>query len=270
MTASKATKARWAKQWSDPKFEESILTCVQAARDDPFGHSQLRYWLSLEVWEREEGLLVLAGVEPGTVVVSDEEPSFMGSAEWTNVMPFSQPATFYQFPEPEGLDQRAFGDDELAFESYLKACEERRQILSRHQALFQALQHRLDHTPSALGDPVCRDKWRPASFIGWAQSINFKPDWIDWAQQHEVITSDYGLASAPYFDADAADYPLLLHIAVRAWEYARSREQGTPKQRVLEFLSKNYSELPKAAREAIAQVANWQRAGGRPPRFRRG
>ena len=26
---------------------------------------------------------------------------------------------------------------------------------------------------------------------------------------------------APYFDADAADYPELLHIAVRAWEHAR-------------------------------------------------
>ncbi len=71
---------------------------------------------------------------------------------------------------------------------------------------------------------------------------------------------------APFFDADSPDYPELLAIATRAWEYARKGTSGTPKQRVLEFLADRYSSLPQGSRDAIAQVVNWHRAGGRPPR----
>jgi hypothetical protein len=69
---------------------------------------------------------------------------------------------------------------------------------------------------------------------------------------------------APYFDADAPDYPELLSIAVRACEHARKGGDGTPKQRVIAFLAEQYESLPQNARDAIAQVANWQKAGGRP------
>ena len=69
---------------------------------------------------------------------------------------------------------------------------------------------------------------------------------------------------APFFDADSPEYPVLLAIAVRAWEAAREGTAGTPKQRVLEFLGQNYNDLPQGSRDAIAQVVNWQRGGGRP------
>jgi predicted dienelactone hydrolase len=67
---------------------------------------------------------------------------------------------------------------------------------------------------------------------------------------------------APFFDADAPDYPELLAIAVRAWEHARSSVGGTPKQRVHEYLAQRYEQLPMGTREAIATVVNWRRTGG--------
>jgi hypothetical protein len=73
------------------------------------------------------------------------------------------------------------------------------------------------------------------------------------------------LQEAPYFDADAGDYPELLHIAVRAWEHARKApSEGTPKQRVLDYLGTRYTSMSQGSRDAIAQVVNWHRAGGRP------
>jgi hypothetical protein len=73
---------------------------------------------------------------------------------------------------------------------------------------------------------------------------------------------------APYLDADAPDYPALLHIALQAWEHARKGGNGTPKQRVIAFLAERYESLPQNSRDAIAQVANWHRAGGRPAKGR--
>lgn len=83
--------------------------------------------------------------------------------------------------------------------------------------------------------------------------------------ERRVLDAD-SLQDAPFFDADANDYPYLLHVAVRAWKYARQTSSGTPKQRVLGFLESNYSNLPQGSRDAIAQVVNWQRTGGRPSR----
>jgi hypothetical protein len=72
------------------------------------------------------------------------------------------------------------------------------------------------------------------------------------------------LFELPAFDADASDYPELLAIALRAWEHARSVSTGTPKQRIMAFLDSNYPHLAKGTKEIIAQVANWNRTGGRP------
>lgn len=70
---------------------------------------------------------------------------------------------------------------------------------------------------------------------------------------------------APYFDADSPEYPELLAIAVRAWEAAKAAKNSeTPKQRVLNYLGERYPKLGQTSRDAIAQVVNWQRTGGRP------
>ena len=72
------------------------------------------------------------------------------------------------------------------------------------------------------------------------------------------------LAAAPFFDADSEDYPGLLHIAVRAWEHARTTSSGTPKKRIIEFVTERYPHVSEGAKESIALIANWQKAPGRP------
>ena len=69
---------------------------------------------------------------------------------------------------------------------------------------------------------------------------------------------------ASIFDADSADYPELLHIAVHAWEHAKNTDGETPKKRILAFLNARYLGLHKSTKESIALVANWQKSGGRP------
>lgn len=97
------------------------------------------------------------------------------------------------------------------------------------------------------------------------------PDDCAWVVRTESLRSferkaldANSLQDAPFFDADAEDYPYLLHIAVRAWEDARHSSTGTPKQRVLNYLETKYPTMPQGSRDAIAQVVNWQRSGGRP------
>jgi hypothetical protein len=267
MAVSKRTKKKWAESFHTGRnelFPEEVVRLVEAQAADPIAFSQLAYWLSLEVWSIEEGALVLAGVEPGTVQTSEGNPFHFGYTEWTNAMPFSQLATWYQLPESPDLRLEDFKGDVEAHDAYLERQEDRRAILKRHETLYKSLRHKLDHSPSALGASVHPDQYRPVAFLAWAGSINFKPEWWDWAQTRNRLPDDMHPGAPPYFDADASDYPDLLHIAVRAWEHARKSGDGTPKQRVLAYLESRYPKLPSGSRKAIAQVVNWQRAGGRP------
>jgi hypothetical protein len=266
MAVSSRTKARWAEQWRDPEFERKLAAHVDARRADPLAFSQLRYWLGLEVWTREEGLLVLAGVEPGTVVL-DPEAFLDSDAEWVNAMPFAEHPAFFQVPDPAGLKLEDMSGNEAAYEAYLQNQEARGATLGRHQQLHAGLMHKLEHSPSALGKPVgplSQQHFPPVRFLAWAQSINFKPSWFDWAKERGLLPDELNPMAAPFFDAESSDYPELLAIAVRAWDHARSATGGTPKQRIERYLSERYSHLTESARSAIASVANWKKSGGRP------
>jgi hypothetical protein len=73
------------------------------------------------------------------------------------------------------------------------------------------------------------------------------------------------ISAAPFFDAESGDYPMLLHVAVRAWEHARKQAGGgTPKQRIAAYIADRYPEIPEGTRDSMASIANWQRLGGRP------
>ena len=104
----------------------------------------------------------------------------------------------------------------------------------------------------------------PSHFIGWAAARGFYPEWFEWAKSSELIDASEEVYRAPFFDPDQPDYPVLLHIAVRAWEAARVGGTGTPKQRIERFVSERYPALKATTRELIAQIANWERTGGRP------
>ncbi len=86
---------------------------------------------------------------------------------------------------------------------------------------------------------------------------------FDPSESGKVVGIDQA-SLPPYFDSDSDDYPQLLHIAVRAWEHARSTSGGTAKQRISNYVLERYPDIAEGTREAIALVANWKKAGGRP------
>ena len=243
MAVSKARLAKWTLAWKQSR--EGGVDPLQAGVDrlnkwkkDPLALSHLSYWLKLEVWGEEEGLLVLAGVEPGTVITDNQTfaSSFAAGTVWTIAQPFLQLPSFSEFPEPHDLTVDSFNGDADQFDAYLERREHLHEILAPLRALSMSLQHKLEHSPSALGTPVASGQWRPVAFLAWARSIGFKPHWHEWAEKNNLLPDQLDVMAAPFFDADSDSYPELLHIAVRAWESAKADGTGTPKQRLERFL----------------------------------
>lgn len=272
MAVSKHRRQQWLSAWKRATEEgkhplQAGIDALEKWRADPLAQSALPYWLGLEVWTVTEGLLVLAGVEPDTVVSG--APAFMSEGifedkEWLSAQPFEKHFSFSVLPEPFDFVESDFEGESGAYEAYLQRCEARREVLEPLRKLSQGLHHKLEHSPSALGEPVSRGKWRPVAFISWAKSIGYSPSWYAWAEKRNLLPDSLEATAAPYFDVDRDDYPALLHIAVRAWDFARGESTGTPKQRVMGFLSQRYPDLPQSTREAIALITNWRKVGGRP------
>lgn len=271
MTVSKARIAKWQERWAEArkKGQDPLQDGVDALRRweaDPLGNSALPYWLALEVWSQEEGLLVLCGVEPDTVT-TDGDPFYSDLGvghEWINAQPFVEHRAFSFAPVPHDLTDQDYESNPEGFESYLQEVERRRDVLRPLREIYLGLEHKLSHSPSALGEEVTKGHWRPLAFLAWAETLRFKPSWLDWAKSSGRLPDALDAMKAPYFDADSATYPELLHIAVRAWETAQRETAGTPKQRIEHFLLQHYPALTASTRAAIALVANWQKVGGRP------
>lgn len=272
MAVSEAKKQQWRAEWTRAIAEgrdplQDAAARLEKWKADPLAHSTLPYWLNLEAWTVPEGLQVLAGIEPGSVD-SDVPPCTSledhEDDDWRSAQPFEEHFSFSVLPEPSGLTKSDFGGDAERYEDYLQRCEARQVVLQPLRRLVSQLHHKLEHSPSALGEPIVPGKWRPVTFISWALSIGYRPKWHEWADRNGLLPDPLDAMAAPYFDVDGDDYPALLHIAVRAWEVARHGTTGTPKQRVLGFLAERYPDLPQSTKDAIALVTNWQKVGGRP------
>lgn len=164
MAATKAKRDRWARLWNHPQYQDSIRTILEAQKRDPYGTSRLRYWLGLDLWSREEGLLVLAGIEPGTVVYSDDERSIVDGRHWVVAQPFMLPLTFsMERLPPKSLDD--FGGDERAHTAHLKARDRQIGALHYFESRFEAFEHLFDHSVDPLGPAGARQAWPPVAFI---------------------------------------------------------------------------------------------------------
>ena len=69
-------------------------------------------------------------------------------------------------------------------------------------------------------------------------------------------------------DEDSETYPSELDIAMQAWRTVTNQRDPSkkPKEQIREWLDAHYPDLSKEARERIAIVCNWERAGGRQQR----
>lgn len=263
----------------------SIDGLHQQARS-PYHFSSLRDWLRLETWQPKDALLLLAGICPRAAIVEWEMENFMGA----------------MLDEPRIVNANclnAVGDDYIvpardAWDDDIHSVK--RELRERGDSLNEEgkreLQARLDHLQELRDgqEVVMRDKelrlrselladlsrhwfsgdhdpqkrYSPEHYLGWAAARGFIPEWHDWALSQGLIDAHEAVFRQPFFDPDSPDYPELLHIAVSAWQEARKGSVGTPKQRIEKFLLERYTTLPPTTRELIAQLANWQRTGGRP------
>jgi hypothetical protein len=270
MAKAEADLSELREYWKDPNGHTKIADLEHQLFEDPFPDSRLRYWLALEVWDREEGLQVLSGVTPGSVrLADDDDPFFAGTGlaarRWISGDTFRLPSFDFLRPPPylNGFSPSAREEmkrRELMFR------EIRESLLDHCRRVYQHFAHKLDHSPSALGEPIEDGRWRPVAFLAWALRVGFKPEWYGWAQSQGLLPDGLDPMFEPFFDADAENYPELLAIAIRAWTAAKSMADGTPKQRVLAYLGERHPDLLPSTKEAIALVANWQKAGGRPRR----
>jgi hypothetical protein len=272
MAISRKRLAAFNELLNDPKWVAEVLKRGEEARADPISFSALAYWLKLDTWSRDEGLLILAGLDPQSVIPSIVGMTFKGVDLWAfdTAQPFNRAPHFTL--EPFGAPDRAtYAGDDAGFERLLERAEDVNAVLDNHRETIRVLSHVLSRSTVGLGDQMPSDPMRwgqelysPTRFIAWANSIKYRIPWLAWATERGLLGDEVGPYAAPFFDADATDYPELLAIAVRAWEHVRKLTAGTPKNRVLEYLAERYPAMPKGSRNAIAQVVNWQRTGGRP------
>ena len=122
---------------------------------------------------------------------------------------------------------RDFPGDDEGYQSYLATAEHKRSVLSGHQRLYESLLHRLDRTVGGLGDSI-EFKYRPVQFLAWAQSIGFTPAWLNWAKARDCLPKVIEPMAAPFFDADADDYPELAAHCRSSLGAGAARHTGHP------------------------------------------
>lgn len=262
------------------------MESMNERRRNPLFYSDLPVLLEQETWAPTDAMLILAGVDPHAAIVKWDYENFMGArvnspkiqhANW-----FASAGDLYDWPVPGDFEYTSSeikslikkaeeGSSEAERKELFQRLEEaekwendetsqfKRAMLSARAQLVGILKRRWES-----GDHDPNQRRAPAFFVRWAETRGFEVEWAAWAREHDYLDQEPPAAAAPYFDADAEDYPRLLHVAVRAWEHAREGTGGTAKQRIAAYLLKSYPELSGGERDAIAMIGNWQKSGGRP------
>jgi hypothetical protein len=260
-------------------------------RKNPIAHSNLPRLLDQETWMPLDAMLILAGVDPYAAVLDWSYQNFMGAeirkpvirhANW-----FTSAADLYDYPVAKDCEltsselKRMIREAEAKPQSDPEVERKIARLLARLKetetwerddtSIFKsemlALRAEMVEILKARWDSCDHDaslRRSPAFFLQWAESRGFEIEWAMWAREAGYIDTDPPATAPPFFDADADDYPRLLHIAVRAWDHARIGSRGTAKQRITAYLQERYPELSASEKEAIAVIGNWQKSGGRP------
>ena len=271
--------------------QEAAMYCtlrsIAAKRKDPLFYSRLPNVLELETWSPNDALLILAGVDPFAAIFDWTYENFMGAQipepKIRHANCFSEVRELYDYPVAEDSEYTSKQLKEMIEEAKKNGSSQadldqlnsdlwhadhwskdetskyKSRVLSLRSQMLGILKRRWD---SGVEDET--KKHSPAFFVEWAEKRGFEVEWATWARANNLLAENQSVFAAPYFDPDSDEYPELLHIAIRAWEHAKSAPGGTPKQRVLEYLQSRYPKIGESSKEAIAVVTNWQKAGGRP------
>lgn len=281
----KASKLHHSQLSKDAIFLLSIET-ANDQRVNPFFYSNLPSLLEQETWAPTEAMLILVGIDPEAAVVDWSYENFTGAvvqAPQIRRADWFAGSDLYGWPIPEDFgytvtqlksliakaEESGIGEEEKdALNHKLEELEQwegnetsnfKQFILRLRASMLGVLKKRWDSS-----DHDASKRRSPAFFVRWAETRGFEIEWAQWARDHAYLEHEPPATAAPYFDADAEDYPRLLHIGVRAWEYARQTTGGTAKQRINAYLVERYPDLSVSEREAISMISNWQKAGGRP------
>lgn len=99
--------------------------------------------------------------------------------------------------------------------------------------------------------------YKPAK---WSYDLTIKGQWL------KKIEDGFLENEEKIFDADREDYPYELDIAIIAWRAVAMHGQGegnTPKQRLEDWIKRNYKNLSSEQIGRIATVCNWDKGRGR-------
>lgn len=281
-------------QYSELSIDTAMwisMESISEKRKNPILYSSLPNLLDRETWLPQDAMLILSGVDPEAAIVDWSYQNFMGAeirkpqirhANW-----FTSASDLYDYPIASDSEYSSSELNRLIREmkrEQSSSPEVEHQIAILRERLQNVEMWEKDETSKfkttmlalrAEMVGILKTRWdscdhdaslrrSPAFFVHWAESRGFAIEWASWARESGYIDTEPPATSPPFFDADAEDYPKLLHIAVRAWDHARMGSQGTAKQRITAFLNERYPELSASEKEAIAVIGNWQKAGGRP------
>lgn len=181
---------------------------------DVLNYSSLGRWLERETWTPNEGLAILAGIDPTRSSIKWISPHSSDAnaispiikaagffADWTTT--FSLPHT-HAPGQPESMlltaveDSRelGFGDAEQEFlreiqldqDSALDELErlKRRQFSLRKEMLVCISQRWYSSVHGT------ESRQSPSFFIHWAGALGFEVEWLGWAQQHSLLIKNIG------------------------------------------------------------------------------
>jgi hypothetical protein len=105
----------------------------------------------------------------------------------------------------------------------------------------------------------------PHVFLRWAEGNDFPmPEGLS-AHRARWNKKTGELPAWEGFDEDSGTYPCELDIAMQVWRTVTNQRDPSkkPKEQIYEWLDAYYPDLSKEARERIATVCNWDKAGGR-------
>lgn len=185
----------------DPDMSaEDIKVSVLEELCDPrkkwlaWSEAELRGWLSLDTWTVDEGLLLIANIDPEAAVVDGRGwVSTLGvkikRVRILNARPLSRPPVFLGIPPPQ-LPQ--FSDYEppafrsLTFNPGLNAEEE--ELKWEKVSVLQELEERLNSIVRLWRSGVHdRKRYSARYFIEWAQAHSLQIPWLEQAREKGLL-----------------------------------------------------------------------------------